>query len=200
MDLYRTSVVAVYNGAKPVVIDTKDLEIIHNILTELPMNHAFKPGGTDIFAGLEEAAKLAKPWRPGSVTVMLVSDGDTVPAAGMPKMPASVGHVIVLGVGDPLVGKFIDGHHSRQDMSTLRQVAVRLNGVYHNGNEKHIPSDLLHEITLVAGKSAVTRLTRREYALLACGSGAFLFALLPVALHLAGTSWRPGTKRRPSAA
>ena len=49
----------------------------------------------------------------------------------------------VVGVGDTATGKFIDGHQSRQDMSTLRQVAVRLHGSYHNGNEKHLPTDLV---------------------------------------------------------
>ena len=50
--------------AKPVVLDTTDREVIRNILTELPMRHAFKAGETNMFAGLEEAAKIAKPWAP----------------------------------------------------------------------------------------------------------------------------------------
>jgi len=195
MEIYRTTVVAVYSEAKPVVIDTRDLEVVRNILTELPMHNAFKSGSTDLFSGLEEAAKIAKPWRPGSATLVLVSDGDTVPAAGMPKMPASVAHALIVGVGDPLAGKFIDGRHSRQDMSTLRQVAARLGGVYHNGNEKHLPTDVLRQVTMGSGRSRFERLTRREYALMACAAGASLLALLPVALHLAGTRWRPGTRR-----
>ncbi|MFL5332121.1 MAG: hypothetical protein ACJ8H8_02850, partial [Geminicoccaceae bacterium] len=36
------------------------------------------------------------------------------------------------------------------------------------------------------------RLTRREYALIACGLGASVLALLPVLLHAFGTRWRPG--------
>lgn len=195
MEVYRTTVVAVYSEAKPVVIDTRDLEVVRNILTELPMHHAFKSGSTDLFSGLEEAAKIAKPWRPGSATLVLVSDGDTVPATGMPKMPVSVAHSLIVGVGDPLAGKFIDGRHSRQDMSTLRQVAARLGGVYHNGNEKHLPTDVLRQVTMGSGRSRFERLTRREYALIACATGASMLALLPVALHLAGTRWRTGTRR-----
>jgi Ca-activated chloride channel family protein len=193
MDLYRTSVVAVYTEAKPVVIDTSDLEVVHNILTELPMHHAFTAGSTNLFSGIDEAAKIAKPWRPGSTTVVVISDGDTVPATGMPKMPAAVAHVLVVGVGDPRAGKFIDGRHSRQDMSTLRQIATRLGGVYHNGNDKHLPTDVIRQVTLGSARSVWTRLTRREYALIASGVGATLLALLPVALHLAGTRWRAGT-------
>lgn len=197
MELYRTSVVAVYTGAKPVVVGTTDLEIIRNILTDLPMNYAFKPGPTDIFAGLEEAARIARPWRPGSTTIMLVSDGDTVPATGLPKMPASVAHVVVVGVGDPQVGKFIEGHQSRQDTSTLRQLAVRLGGSYHNGNDKHLATELVKQVTETAGQSPLERLSRREYALIAVGAGAGVFALLPPLLHLAGTRWRPGARPAP---
>jgi len=189
---YKTTIVGVYNGAKPVVVDTTDLEVVRNILTDLPMNYAFEPGPTNIFAGLEEAARIAHPWQPASTTVILISDGDTVPATGMPKMPASVAHVLVVGVGDPQAGKFIEGHQSRQDVSTLRQVAVRLGGTYHNGNEKHLPTDLLRQISLVGRKSILERLTRREYALIACGAGSFILGMLPMALLLWGTRWRPG--------
>jgi Ca-activated chloride channel family protein len=192
VELYRITVVAVYSEAKPVVIDTRDMEVVRNILTELPMHHAFPAGRTDIFAGLQEAARIAHPWRPNSTIVMLISDGDTVPATGMPKMPASVSHVLIVGVGDPYAGKFIEGHQSRQDTSTLRQVATRLRGTYHNGNEKHLPTDLLREITFLEGKSTLEKLTEREYALIACAAGASVLAVLPLLLHLAGTRWRPG--------
>ena len=192
ISLYRMTVVAVYSEAKPVVIDTRDMEVVHNILDELPMHQAFKSGDTDMFAGLEEAARIARPWQPGSTTLVLISDGDTVPATGMPKMPPSVAHVLIVGVGDPHTGKFIAGHQSRQDVSTLRQVAVRLGGTYHNGNEKHLPTDLLRRISMGGGKSTLEKLTQREYALIACAVGAGLLALLPLLLHLAGTRWRPG--------
>ncbi len=68
----------------------------------------------------------------------MLSDGDTVPATGMPKMPASIADVLIVGVGDPRQGSFIDGRMSRQDASTLRQIAARLGGIYHDGNQKHI--------------------------------------------------------------
>lgn len=192
MELYRTTVVAVYNGAKPVVVRTTDPEVVRNILEDLPMEYGFKAGPTDLFSGLEEGAKIARPWRPKATTMVIVSDGDTIPATGMRKLPDSIAHVVVVGVGDPHTGKFIDGHLSRQDTSALRQLAARLNGVYHNGNDKHLSTELVQQATLVGGRSAVERLTRREYALLAIGFGATLLALLPLLLHYAGTRWRPG--------
>jgi Ca-activated chloride channel family protein len=196
IERYRTSVIATYTDAKPVVVNTTDLEIVRNILSDLPMHHAFKSGATNLFAGLEQAAKIAQPWKPRSTTVMVISDGDTVPATGLPKMPASVGHVVLIGVGDPQAGQFIDGHHSRQDASTLRSLAARLGGTYHNGNEKHLSSDLLRQITAVPGKSPFERLTRREYALFASGIGSTVLALLPIALYFFGTRWRPGVRVR----
>jgi len=192
LERYRVSVVAVYNGARPVVVDTSDVEVVRNILGELPMHYAFQSGSTRLFDGLEEASRIAKPWGPRSTTLVILSDGDTVPASGMPKMPASIGHAFVVGVGDPVTGKFIDGRQSRQDVSTLRHLAVRLQGTFHNGNEKHLPSDVLSSMLGESFSSPLERLTIREYALIACGLGAGLLALLPWLLHALGTSWRPG--------
>jgi Ca-activated chloride channel family protein len=192
LEQYRVSVVAVYNGAKPVVIDTKDFEVIRNILGDLPMHYAFRSGKTQLFDGLEEAARIAKPWNPRSTTVLLVSDGDTVPPRGMPSMPASVRSVLVVGVGDPHTGKFIDGRQSRQDVPTLKQIAARLGGVFHNGNEKHLASSLVAEAAGLDEEDVLEKLTRREYALAACAAGASLLALLPLFLHFFGTRWRPG--------
>jgi Ca-activated chloride channel family protein len=191
-DRFRVSIVAVYNGAKPVVEQTTDLEVVRNVLGDLPLNYAFESGETRLFDGLEEAARIARPWRPKSTTLLMITDGDTVPLTGMPKMPASVSHSLVVGVGDPRKGSFIEGRQSRQDAPTLRQIAVRLGGSYHNGNEKHIPTDTLRTITAGTVPSRFERLTRREYALMACAVGGFLYALLPVLLHTWGTGWRPG--------
>jgi Ca-activated chloride channel family protein len=156
------------------------------------MHFAFPAGETDLFSGLEEAAKTAQPWEPKSTTLLVLTDGDTVPAVGMPSMPASVENALIVGVGDPHAGSFVDGHQSRQEVSTLQQIAVRLGGTYHNGNEKHLPTDLLNEFTQGRAETHFEQLTLREYALLACGLGGFVYALLPFLLHYLGTSWRPG--------
>ncbi len=41
IETYKISVIAVYTEAKPVVIATKDMDVIDNILGDLPMHHAF---------------------------------------------------------------------------------------------------------------------------------------------------------------
>ncbi len=194
---YKTTVVAVASEAKPVVLDTTDREVVRNILTDLPMRHAFKPGETNMFAGLEEAARIAKPWPPGSAIMMVVTDGDTVPATGMPKMPVSFGNnVVLVGVGNPVVGKSLGGHTTRQDASTLRQVANRLNGVYHDGNEKHLTTELISRIDERARSKDTGKWTAREYALLCVGAGTAVLALLPAVLTLVGTGWAPGRHPR----
>ncbi len=192
IEQYLISVVAFYNGAIPVVEDTKDMEVVRNIFDDLPMHYAFQVGQTDLFAGLDVASKIAQPWQPKSTILVVLSDGDTVPSTGMPKLPASIRDVLVVGVGDPQTGKFIDGRQSRQDASTLRQVAARLGGTYHNGNEKHLSSNLLADLTSSPGKGRFEQLSRREYALLAAALGALTLALLPFLLHRFGTRWVPG--------
>jgi len=188
----RVSVVAFYNGARPVVVDCTDPEVIRNILNDLPLDQAFSVGKTRILDGIKEACDLAKGWKPTSTTMILVSDGDTVPNSGMPPLPQAIGQILVVGVGDARLGKFIDGHQSRQDASTLRQVAARLRGVYHDGNVKHLPSQNLAALAAVLPMKDETKTGRRELALLAVALGAFLVSGLPVALALAGSAWRAG--------
>ncbi len=200
MEENRVTVVATYNGAKPVVVDTADVEVIRHILGELPMHWAFPTGKTKIFDGLEEAARIAKPWNPGSTTVILLSDGDTVPATGIPKMPASVRSVLVVGVGDSIVGKFIDGRQSRQDVPTLKQIAARLGGTYHDGNAYHIGTGLIAAAMGREDEDVFERLTRREYALIACATGAATLAFLPLLLQAFGTRWKPGASKRAASA
>ena len=192
---YKTTVIAFYTDAKTVVQDTTDREVVRNILTELPMRHAFKPGESDLFSGLKAAATVAKPWNPNSAVVMVITDGDSVPATGMPKMPVAVGNnVVLIGVGNPVSGKSVGGHQSRQDVSTLRQTAARLNGTYHDGNEKHLPTELVSRIDERATPPGGDAVSLREYALWAVGVGTALVGLVPMALSLIGTGWAPGRK------
>ena len=89
------TMVAVYNGAKPVVQESRDTEVILNFLDGLPLSSVFPTGKTRLFDGLKEAARIARDWPADSTTLLLVSDGDTVPATGMPQMPPSVSGALV---------------------------------------------------------------------------------------------------------
>jgi Ca-activated chloride channel family protein len=155
------------------------------------MHYAFRPGKTRLADGLVEAAKLAHPWNPRSTTVIVITDGDTV-APEVPRLPVSVSDVLVIGVGDPRAGAFIAGRQSRQDPSTLARVAARLGGVYHDGNQRQVPSAALEGLVRRVEGGPLERLGAREYALLAVALGAAALALLPLALERGGTAWRPG--------
>ena len=194
MRQFKTTVIAVYSDAKPLLENSKDHEVVRHILEELPMWHAYRPGKTKLMDGIELAARTAKPWNPNSTYIVMLTDGDTMPPRGMPKLPASVAEFVVVGVGDPHNGKFIDGHQSRQDTNTLRQLANRLGGIYHNGNQKHLSASVINRLSRSRDQQGLDQWTRREWALAAIVSGCFLFAILPILLHYFGTGYRPGTR------
>lgn len=196
---YRISLVAFYSEAKPLLEESTDLEFLRYVFETLPTYQGFKPGKTDLFAGLTLAARTAKKWKPKTTTLIVLSDGMTVPAKGMPRLPASIATTLVVGVGDPNSGKFIDGHQSRQDVTTLRQVAHRLKGIYHNGNLKHLPSSTVRELRLGQETSRYPSWTRREVALAAVAVSGAIIGMLPIMLRYLGTGWNPGVptdKRR----
>ncbi|MFN5900629.1 MAG: vWA domain-containing protein [Planctomyces sp.] len=195
MNEYRVSILATYTKALPVVEDTRDIAVVENVLNDLPMHFAFQAGETNLFSGLEAAAEMARGWRPRSTTIVLVSDGDTVPATGMPAMPAAVADVVVVGIGDPVNGTFLNGRNSKQDVSTLRQIAARLRGFYHNGNDKHLPSELLRRLTLSAEGAERLDWGWREWAQLILLLSASILAGLPILLNFCGTRWLPGIRK-----
>ncbi len=199
MRQFKTTVIAVYSDAKPLLEDSKDHEVVRHILEELPMWHAYKPGKTKLMDGINMAVKMSKPWNPGSTFIVMLTDGDTVPPTGMPKLPVSVQEFIVVGVGDPHNGKFIDGHMSRQDTNTLRQISNRLGGFYHDGNQKHLPADIISRLNRTKDKKNLDDWTRREWALAAIVFGSSLFTFLPILLHYFGSFYRAGVPIRKTA-
>ena len=199
MRQFKITMIAVYTDAKMLLEDSKDHEVVRYIMEEMPMWHAYKPGKTKLMSGVEVAAKVAKPWNPKSAYVLMLTDGDTVPATGMPTLPASVIEFMVVGVGDSSTGSFIDGHQSRQDINTLRQMANRLRGAYHNGNKKHLTSQLVSRFVEQQDDAVKKKWGRREWSLIAAVSGSALFSLIPILLHYFGTSYRAGTKWRAGA-
>ena len=177
LDMTRTrvSLVAFYTSAKPVVVDTFDLNVVANILEDLPLEHAFKEGQTKMYDGVREAARIAEKWPPASATLIVVSDGDTLPDAGAPTMPASVIDTLVVGVGNPYRGTQIGGRSSRQDVSSLKQLAARLRGTYHDGNAHHLPSSVLRGLRMLSTE-ADERPALRTIALWATGVGGLIVA------------------------
>jgi Ca-activated chloride channel family protein len=170
MTTTRVSVVAFYSAAKPVVVDTFDLEVVANILEDLPLEHAFKEGMTNMYSGVREAARIAEPWPPGSAMLIVVSDGDTLPDSMPPTMPRSIVDSLVIGVGNPHRGSQIAGRSSRQDAASLKQLAARLRGVYHDGNAQHLPTSVLAGLRMLRNEGD-RRVALRTVALAATGVG-----------------------------
>ncbi|WP_425615262.1 VWA domain-containing protein [Anatilimnocola sp. NA78] len=187
----RVSIVAFYSTAMPVVIDTFDPEVTANVLNDLPLEHAFQNGKTDIYSGVREAAKLSKDWRERSATLLVVSDGDTLPSQEQPTLPRAYASVVVLGVGSPQRGTFIDGHSSRQDAQSLERLALRLGGQYHNANAKHLQTGAILAAVAAVPPEEAAGLDRRWLAVVATAAGSLILALLPLLLALAGTGHRP---------
>ncbi len=191
----RVSIVALYNGARPVVVDTIDPEVVRNVLDDLPLEHAFTPGKTNLYEAISacgllaqggEAGAATKPqaWPSGQARLVVISDGDSVAPTQALRLPPAFAGTLVIGVGDPSRGLSIAGHLSRQEAATLRQLAGRLGGWYHDGNRRQVPSDLLAELFPARGDHQ--RAGLGELALAAVAAGAALLALLPVVLALAG--------------
>lgn len=189
IDQCLMSVVAFYSGALPVVENCRDPEIIRHIMDDLPLDFAFEHGKTQLTKGIGLGFEMCEDWPGGSTTVILLSDGDTIPDQGMPTPPPSVENFIVLGVGSPVGGIFIDGHQSRQDTRTLAMLARRYGGNYFNGNTLHLPSELMDSLTQGESAGFWESLALRELALLALGIASVLFAAIPVLLEYRGSGW-----------
>ena len=197
LDQIRISIVAFFTSAKPVVVDTHDLNVVKNILDDLPLDRAFDPGKTSVISGIEESVKLAKDWKPKSTTLLIVSDGDTLPDTGLPNLPPSISKVLVAGVGDPRRGVFIDGHMSRQNSRILRQLAKRLSGEYVDVNQVQIPTSQIAEMAGIRNLVDSEEKGRRELALACVSIGAVMLALLPVGLAFFGSPWQNMRSSRP---
>jgi Ca-activated chloride channel family protein len=132
-----------------VLKETYDKNVVANVLDGLPMYVAFEPGATDLNKGVAATVDLARPWARKSATLIVISDGDAEHPPAPVARPDSIADAIVIGVGDPNRGSIVGGHNSRQDASSLKQLAARLGGVYHEGNQHHLPSEILDKLTMI---------------------------------------------------
>jgi Ca-activated chloride channel family protein len=195
LDEIRFSVVAFYTGAKTVVQDTKDPSIIRNIMQDLPIIYAFEGGETNLFAGLKHTFEMAKDWQPKSATVIMITDGDTIPSTGMPKMPDSISKLLVVGVGDATKGTNVNDHLSRQNTAALRELAARLGVDYQNANSKQLSSTLINELTISTLGKNKRVLGIREYARYAILIGGIILFVLPLLLEKFGCQWESHRKQ-----
>lgn len=191
----RISVVGFYTKALPVLRETYDKNVVSNMLDGLPLHVAFEPGATDLNSGIRMCMEMARPWARKSAMLLVISDGDAEHTPASVPRPDSISDVIVIGVGDPDRGMIVGGHNSRQDAASLRQLAARLGGVYHQGNTKHLPSEILDGLSMISPRNAKD-LGLREAALIALGAGAAGLGLVGPALVLLGRRGEFAASRR----
>ena len=181
----RVSMIAFYTKAVPMLQDSTDKNVLANLMDGLPLYTAFKPGETDMQAGLEAAFEMAKGWARRSTTLVVISDGDLSKPVNPPARPASIADAIVIGVGDPNRATSVGGHASRQDAWTLKSLAGKLDGYYHDGNARHLPREILERLTMIAPRVS-DAIGLREAGLIALGVGCALTGLVGPLLVLFG--------------
>ena len=74
------------------------MEVVKNCLDDLPLGVAFNVGKTELLEGVRASVELAKNWQPDSATLVIVSDGDTIPDSGMPDLPRAIQRTLVVAL------------------------------------------------------------------------------------------------------
>jgi len=187
----RFGVIGFYTESLPVVMEARDPELVRNVFNGLPLTYAMPLGQTDLGQAINAALKLVEGFPADSTRLVIFTDGDSVNLVPITPRPRSVKEVLVLGLGNPHKGSFIDGHQSRQEGATLRTVATALAGSYTDVNEKHLPTTALGDLVVTTALPQ-RGLSLAELAVLAMVAGAALYALIPVALEFLGSDWKVG--------
>ena len=188
----RFGVVGFYTDSLPVVMEARDPELVRNVFNGLPLTYAMPVGQTDLGRAINRTLEIVEGFPKSSTRMIILTDGDSIPLAAINPRPASVREVLVLGVGNPKKGSFIDGHQSRQEADTLQRLATSLLGAYHDVNEKHLDTAALGDLVVPLALPS-TGLTLAQWAVLAMVLGAIINALIPVALEYFGTDWKVRT-------
>jgi Ca-activated chloride channel family protein len=116
---------------------------------------------------------------------LIISDGDSEEKTDVRSIPSSIADSIVIGVGDPIRPTMVSGHRSTQDTASLKLLASKLNGVYHQGNNKQLPSHIVNKLTMVRPR-VTDGIGLRELALACIALGGTALCFLGPALLLFG--------------
>lgn len=197
-DQVRITMGCFYSDAMLLVKECVDRELIWNFADNLPLHMAFRPGKTDLIKSVNTGAEFVKDLPRKSTTALILTDGDTLPDAGLKPLPSAVAECVVVGLGDATRGMFIDGHLSRQDTATLSQLARRLGGQFHDGNRRQVPSDMLRRLSATDERSDRFQFNLRAVAIVVLAASAAILCLLPLLLEQFGSRWKP-MRRRPAA-
>lgn len=188
----RFGVVGFYTDSFPVVMGARDPELVRNVFNGLPLTYAMPDGQTDLGTAINRTLEIVADFPKHSTRLIILTDGDSTPLAGINPRPVSVREALVLGVGNPTKGSYIDSHQSRQEAGTLQSVASSLLGTYHDVNEKHLDTSALGDLVVPLALPH-KGLSLAQWAVLMMMLGAVINALIPVALEFFGTDWKVRT-------
>lgn len=191
-DEVRFTAIGFYTEARMLVKACRDRELLLHLATGTPFHITYRPGKTDVLGSVNQAGAMLKDFPRKSVTLLVLSDGDSLPPTGLQPLPSSVERVVIAGVGDTARGTFIDGHQSRQDTANLGQLARRLGGDFYDTNLRHLPDEALSSIASDEAGTSKWRMDRRLVALFLLALSSFTLALLPLLLDSFGSAWRYG--------
>ncbi|MFT6177735.1 MAG: Ca-activated chloride channel family protein [Akkermansiaceae bacterium] len=191
----RFGVIGFYTESLPVVMEARDPELVRNVFNGLPLTYAMPLGKTDLGRAVNETLELVADFPENSTRIILFTDGDSVNLVPIAQRPKSVKEVLVLGIGNPNKGLYIDGHQSRQETGTLRSVAASLGGEYEDVNTKHLATTTLGDL-VVPLAPLKSGLNLEQIAILAMVLGALINASLPIAQEFFGSDWKVNPKKR----
>jgi Ca-activated chloride channel family protein len=193
----RFGVIGFYTEALPVVMEARDPELVRNVFNGLPLTYAMPIGQTDLGKAVNAALELVTEFPKDSTRMIIFTDGDSVSLAPINPRPKAVKELLILGLGNPHKGTFIDGHQSRQEGEVLQRLATSLLGTYEDVNTKHLATTALGDLVVPL---ALPRrgLTLAQWAVLAMAVGAAVNALIPLALEFFGSDWKVGVSERRS--
>ncbi len=192
----RVTVFAVYTKSIPVIEDTFDMNVVRNLLDGLPLYAAFDSGPTKLSTGVNDALAYARQWKAKSATLLVISDGDSEEQVQVRSIPPSIADAIIVGVGDPVQPTMISGHRSTQDAQSLKLLATKLKGVYHQGNNKHLPTAVVEKLSMIRPRVG-EGVGLREVALVCVLWGGVCLGLIGPALILIGRKHRDHPVRIP---
>ena len=199
LEQMRVSIVAFYTGAKPAVVDTFDLEVVKNILNDLPLEMAFEVGKTSLIEGIKESAALAptvaagqhhatrrQRWRYRSghrpAGTAALDRAGARPRRRQSRAAARTSTAI------------FPGRTPRRFANSRRGFAA----TYHDVNEKHLPSAAARRPRPIVADARCRRAKAgANWRSPPWPLGAALLAGLPIALAFAGTPWQAGVRPQP---
>jgi Zn-dependent alcohol dehydrogenase len=186
----RYTVICFYTKSVHIAKMAHDKLIVKNVFNDLPVEITMKPGKTDLGAAVKDTLDFINDYSKGSVTLMICTDGDTVPATVAISKTDSIGNALVLGVGNVKRGTPIDNHISRQDSIVLNRLSQQLHGNYLNVNTKNIPSAVIADLCDSGTLAAASKIGKTRLYTIWLVLFSAVYAFMPVALEFLGSDWK----------